>query len=175
MSFHITVSSTNTIADFHFLTEDEDEAAHIQAKDGLELYTYSLCGSLSDVKAKLPDKSSEIAALETKLEETVKWLEASQQAGTEEYEERRKEIEEASTPLMKAFYEQGGAAGGATGGFPCAEAAGGARGRPQHRGGRLSTFAPFSLPSYICLCLSFPVDPKMCTTNMTFALLIDFL
>ena len=109
-----------------YKAEDEAAAARITAKNGLESYAYSLKNSLSDVKAKLPDKSSEIAALETKLDETVKWLEASQQALTEEYEERRKEIEEASTPLMKAFYEQGGAAGGALGGFPSAGAAGGA-------------------------------------------------
>ena len=75
------------------------------------------------MKAKLPDKSSEIAALESKIDETIKWLDESQAATKDEYEERRKEIEEESTPLMKAFYEQGGAPGGmpgmgGAGGFP---------------------------------------------------------
>ena len=105
--------------------EDEAEAGRIQAKNGLESYTYSLRNSLSDVKGKLPDKASEIAALEAKIDETVKWLDESQQATKDEYEERRKESEEASTPLMKVFYEQGGVLGegsgfsvGAPGGFP---------------------------------------------------------
>lgn len=44
-----------------FLAEDEAEAAHIQAKNGLKSFTYSLHNSLSDVKAKLPDNASEIA------------------------------------------------------------------------------------------------------------------
>ena len=93
------------------IAEDEAEASRIQAKNGLESYTYSLCNSLSDVKTKLPDKSSEIAALETKIDECIKWLDESQ-AATKEYEERRKEIEEESTSLMKAFYKQGDALGG---------------------------------------------------------------
>ena len=92
--------------------EDEAEASRIQAKNGLESYTYSLRNSLTDVKAKLPGKSSEIAALEATIDETVKWLNESQQATKDEYEERRKEIETESTPLIKAFYEQGGAPGG---------------------------------------------------------------
>ena len=73
------------------LAEDEAEAARIQAKNGLESYTYSLRNSLSDVKAKLPDKSSEIASLESKIDKTVKWLDKSQAATKEEYEETRKE------------------------------------------------------------------------------------
>ena len=89
-----------------FAAEDEAAAARITAKNGLESYTYLLRNSLS---TKLPDKSSEIAALEAKIDETVKWLDESQQAMKDEYEERRKEIETESTPLMKAFYEQGGA------------------------------------------------------------------
>ena len=57
------------------------------------------------MKAKLPNKSSEIAGLKSMLEETLKWLESSQQVATDEYEERRKEIEEASTPQMKVLYD----------------------------------------------------------------------
>ena len=56
------------------------------------------------MKAKLPNMSPEIAALKSKLDKTVKWLESCQQATTDEYEERRKEIE-VSAPLMKVFYD----------------------------------------------------------------------
>ena len=38
------------------------------------------------MKAKLPDKSSEIAALESKIDETIKWLDERWAAAKEEYE-----------------------------------------------------------------------------------------
>ena len=68
------------------LAEDEAEAARIQANNGLEFYTYSLHNSLSDVKGKLPDKSSGIAVLETKIDES--WA-----VTKEEYEEKWEEVE----------------------------------------------------------------------------------
>ena len=69
--------------------EDEAETRRTQAKNKPESYTYSLRNSLSDVKGKLPDKASEIAVLEAKINETVKWLDESQQAMKGEREERR--------------------------------------------------------------------------------------
>jgi heat shock 70kDa protein 1/2/6/8 len=77
----------------HSLAEDEAAAARIAAKNGLESYTYNLRNSLNDEK--LPDKFE--AADKTKLEgavnETIKWLDASQEGSKEEYEEKQKELE----------------------------------------------------------------------------------
>ena len=112
-----------------FLAEDEAEADRIKAKNDLESYVYSLRNSLSDVKAKLPDKADDIASLEKEVDELAKWLDDNQQAAKDEYEERRKELEQKAMPLMKSFYEQGGA-GAAPGGFPGAAPGGFPGGAP---------------------------------------------
>ena len=78
---------------FFFSAEDEAAAARITAKNGLESYAYNLRNSLTDEK--LADKFD--AADKTKLEgavnDTIIWLDASQEGSKEEYEEKQKELE----------------------------------------------------------------------------------
>ncbi|CAG7853789.1 Heat shock protein HSS1 [Serendipita indica DSM 11827] len=108
--------------------EDEAAAARISAKNGLESYTYSLRNTTTDDK--LADKfdAADKKKLEDAINETIKWLDASQEASKEEYEEKQKELESIANPIMQRFYGAGGAAGGAPGGFP--GAAPGAGGPP---------------------------------------------
>jgi heat shock 70kDa protein 1/2/6/8 len=103
--------------------EDEAAAARITAKNGVESYVYNLRNSLQDEK--LADKFD--AADKTKLEhainDTISWLDASQEASIEEYNEKQKELESIANPIMQKLYSQGGGAaggfpGGAAGGFP---------------------------------------------------------
>lgn len=58
---------------------DQDETARNIAKDNLESYSYSL--------------REYIHKLETAVNETLHWLDDSQEASKDEYEERRKELE----------------------------------------------------------------------------------
>jgi L1 cell adhesion molecule like protein len=98
--------------------EDEAAAARISAKNALESYTYSLRNTTTDDK--LADKfdAADKKKLEDAISETIKWLDASQEASKEEYEEKQKELESIANPIMQRFYGAGGAAGGAPGGFP---------------------------------------------------------
>ena len=109
--------------------EDEEAASRISAKNGLESYTYSLRNTTQDDK--LTDKfdPADKKKLEDAITETVKWLDASQEASKEEYEEKQKELESVANPIMQRFYGAGGAAGGppGAGGFP---GAGGPAGGP---------------------------------------------
>lgn len=61
------------------------------------------------------------------ISETIAWLDQSQEASKEEYEEKQKELESVANPIMQRLY---GAAGGPGGGFP-----GGPGGFPGGAGG----------------------------------------
>ncbi|KAF7440438.1 70-kilodalton heat shock protein [Pleurotus ostreatus] len=105
-----------------YKSEDEEAAARIAAKNGLESYAYNLRNSLTDEKLSGKFEADDKSKLETAVNETISWLDASQEGSKEEYEEKQKELEAIANPIMQKLY---GAAGGAPGGFP-----GGAGGFP---------------------------------------------
>jgi len=114
-----------------YKAEDEAEAGRISAKNGLESYAYSLRNTLSDPKVDEKLDAADKEALKTEIDKTVAWLDESQQATKEEYEEHQKELEAVANPLMMKFYQnqEGGMPGGmpgGPGGFPGAGAPGGA-------------------------------------------------
>ncbi|KAF5315971.1 hypothetical protein D9611_004634 [Ephemerocybe angulata] len=98
-----------------YKAEDEEAAARITSKNGLESYAYNLRNSLNDDK--LADKfdAADKTKLETAVNETIQWLDASQEASKDEYESKQKELEAIANPIMQRLYGQ---AGGAPGGFP---------------------------------------------------------
>jgi len=100
--------------------EDEAEAGRISAKNGLESYAYSLKNTLGDAKVDEKLEPADKEALKAEIDKTVAWLDESQQATKEEYEEHQKELEAVANPIMMKFYGAGGDpnAGGAPGGFP---------------------------------------------------------
>lgn len=75
---------------------------------------------------KLADKfeAADKSKLETAVNDTIHWLDASQEASKEEYEEKQKELEAIANPIMQKLYGSTGApeggfpSGGAPGGFP---------------------------------------------------------
>jgi heat shock 70kDa protein 1/2/6/8 len=76
-----------------FPAEDEAAAARITAKNGLESYAYNLRNSFTDEK--LADKfdAADRSKLETAVNETIKWLDASQEGSEEEYKEKQRDLE----------------------------------------------------------------------------------
>ncbi|ERT00142.1 heat shock 70kDa protein 1/8 [Sporothrix schenckii 1099-18] len=111
-----------------FKEEDEAEGRRVAAKNGLESYAYSLRNTLSDSKVDEKLDAADKEKLKGEIDRVVSWLDESQQATREEYEEHQKELEAVANPIMMKFYGSGGAPGGAPdgapGGFP--GAAGGA-------------------------------------------------
>ncbi|KAH6851313.1 heat shock 70 kDa protein [Chaetomium sp. MPI-CAGE-AT-0009] len=108
-----------------FKEEDEAEANRVAAKNGLESYAYSLRNTLSDPKVDEKLDADDKEKLRTEIDKIVSWLDESQQATREEYEEHQKELEAVANPIMMKFYGAGGAPGGmpgmpggAPGGFP---------------------------------------------------------
>ncbi|KIL69687.1 hypothetical protein M378DRAFT_97519 [Amanita muscaria Koide BX008] len=107
-----------------YKSEDDAAAARITSKNGLESYAYNLRNSLSDEKLASKFDADDKSKLETAVNETIQWLDNSQEASKEEYELKQKELEGVANPIMMKVY---GAAGGA-GGFPGGGAPGGAPG-----------------------------------------------
>jgi L1 cell adhesion molecule like protein len=102
-----------------YKAEDEAAAARITAKNGLESYAYNLRNSITDEKLADKFEAGDKAKLEGAVNDTIKWLDASQEGSKEEYEEKQKELEAIANPIMQKLYgAAGGPPGGAPGGFP---------------------------------------------------------
>ncbi|OJT07855.1 Heat shock protein HSS1 [Trametes pubescens] len=102
-----------------YKAEDEEATARITSRNALESYAYNLRNSLTDEK--LADKfdAADKKKLEDSVNSTISWLDNSQEASKEEYEEHQKELEAVANPIMQKLYAgAGGAPGGAPGGFP---------------------------------------------------------
>ncbi|KAG7787962.1 hypothetical protein KL910_003516 [Ogataea haglerorum] len=98
--------------------EDEKEAKRIAAKNGLESYAYSLKQTASEKQFEEKVEASKREALTKACDETIAWLDENQTATAEEYDDKRKELEQVGNDVLKDLYAEGGMPGGAPGGFP---------------------------------------------------------
>jgi len=105
-----------------FAAEDEAHRARIEARNGLEAFTYQVKQALDDpaLQGKVPDDDT--AAVKAKVEETLAWLDANQTAEKDEFEHARKELEAVTNPVMAKLHAAGAAAGSAGG--SCGQQAG---------------------------------------------------
>merc|ERR1711924_488096 len=96
-----------------FAEEDKKVKERIDARNGLESYAYNLKNTLNDEEKGIKDKVSEEDAetIEEAVQEVLDWLDENQEADSEEYEEKKKELEGIVSPIMKNLYAQGGAGG----------------------------------------------------------------
>jgi heat shock protein 1/8 len=85
--------------------EAEAASARIVARTRLKSYSYNLRNSINDEKKKLEDA----------VDEAISWLDNSQEASKEEYEEKRKQLEDIVNPIMQKL---SASARGAPNGFP---------------------------------------------------------
>ncbi|CAR26173.1 hypothetical protein ZYGR_0E01560 [Zygosaccharomyces rouxii] len=96
-----------------YKADDEKEANRVQAKNQLESYAFSLRGSASEANFKEKVGAEEASKVENAAKETIDWLDSSQSASQDEYEDKQKELEGIANPIMSKFYGAGGAPGGA--------------------------------------------------------------
>jgi L1 cell adhesion molecule like protein len=112
-----------------YKAEDDANKNRIEAKNALENYCYSLKSSISsdEVKDKIPEGDK--ATLESKIDETISWLDANPTGEKEEYEEKQKELEGVAMPILQSMAggmppggmpDMGGAPPGAAGAPPAA-------------------------------------------------------
>merc|ERR1712232_776224 len=93
-----------------FKGEDDKQKERIAAKNGLESFIFNLKSSLDNEEIKSKLSSEEISGAQSALEDALKWLDANQLAEKEEFEDKQKELERMSKPIMSKIYG-GGEAG----------------------------------------------------------------
>jgi len=116
-----------------YKNEDEKNRKRVEAKNGLENYTYSLRNTLREEKVASLLSADDKSTIEKAVDTTIQWLEANQLAEVEEFEHKQKELENVANPILTKMYQQAGGAGGApggAGGFPGGGFPGGAGGFP---------------------------------------------
>eukprot|EP01004_Peranema_trichophorum_P010969 NODE_980_length_2205_cov_425.038905_g781_i2.p1 GENE.NODE_980_length_2205_cov_425.038905_g781_i2~~NODE_980_length_2205_cov_425.038905_g781_i2.p1 ORF type:complete len:647 (-),score=204.81 NODE_980_length_2205_cov_425.038905_g781_i2:196-2136(-) len=93
--------------------DDKKQRERIDAKNGLENYAYSMKNTINDEKVASKLEPEDKQTLSDKVNEVIQWLEKSQEATKEEYEDRQKELESVCTPIISKMYQAGGGPGGA--------------------------------------------------------------
>jgi len=114
-----------------YKAEDDANRQRVEAKNGLENYSYNLRNSLNDEKLKDKITEEDKSMLNKKIDDAIAWLDNNQASEKEEFEEKQKELEAVANPIMAKLYQGGGMPegmpGGMPGGFP---GAAGGRGAP---------------------------------------------
>ena len=80
--------------------DDEKYAKRVEVKNGLENYCYQM----KEMVEKLEGEDKE--TVETKVSETLEWLDANQSAETEEFESKQKDLTDVCTPIMVKMYAE---------------------------------------------------------------------
>merc|ERR1712083_847481 len=95
----------------------------IQAKNELENVAYQMRNTLDDAKFKDLIKDEDKKKVQDAVKSTIDWVDANPNAEREEFESKKKEIEDLWRPIItKAYGQQGGQGGmpnmGGMGGMP---------------------------------------------------------
>jgi len=113
--------------------EDNKQKERVEAKNQLENYAFQIRSSLSDEAVAGKLNADDKTKLNSAVDSALSWLDTHQSASKDEFEAKRKELENTAMPILsKLAAEAGGAGGfpGGAGGFP-----GGAGGFPGGAGG----------------------------------------
>jgi len=93
--------------------EDERMKKKVTAKNDLENMAYQIRNSLDDPKLSGAISEDDKKKIKEKIDETVKWVDENPAAEVDEFEEKKKELEEVWKPIMMQAYQASGAAPGA--------------------------------------------------------------
>jgi len=87
-----------------FKGEDDKQKERIAAKNGLESFIFNLKSSLDNEEIKSKLSSEELSGAQSALDDALKWLDANQLGEKEEFEDKQKELERMSKPIMSKIY-----------------------------------------------------------------------
>jgi len=96
-----------------FEEEDKKSKDKIDARNGLEGYAYQVKNQVEDKKVAEKFSEEDKKIIEDAVKEVQQWLDSNPSADTEEYNEKKKEIEEKVKPIMAKLYGSGAGAEGA--------------------------------------------------------------
>jgi len=83
----------------------------VQGKNDLENYIYQMKNTIEDPKFKDLIKEDDRKKVEEEIKTLHTWMEQNQNANGEEYDTKRKELEQIWTPIITAAYQSGGGGG----------------------------------------------------------------
>jgi len=84
--------------------DDRKQRERVDARNELESFLYNLRSMLSgEASAKLADDDR--AAVDKAVTDGIAWLDANQGASKEEFDDKRKEVEAVTTPIIKNMYQ----------------------------------------------------------------------
>ena len=89
-----------------YAEEDKIEAARMDSRNRLESHLYRISSALNENGDKINDKD-DLQTLMDAVDETMEWLDASQDASEAEYRTMYSEIDSLSRPLLRKLYEAG--------------------------------------------------------------------
>merc|ERR1712033_34238 len=95
-----------------YKAEDEEKRKTIQAKNDLENVAYQMRNTMGDAKFKDLIKDEDKKKVQDIVKETIDWVDANPNAEREEYDAKKKEIEEVWRPIITAAYGAGVVQGG---------------------------------------------------------------
>jgi heat shock protein 1/8 len=98
-----------------YKAEDEANRVRVEAKNSLENYAYTMKSTIADEKLASKLSAEDKSTVESKISETIAWLEANQAAEMEEYKAKQTELEGVCNPILSNV---SGGEGGMPGGMP---------------------------------------------------------
>merc|ERR1712087_181600 len=104
--------------------EDEKMKKKVTSKNDLENLAYQIRNSCDDPKIGAAISDEDKATLKAKIDDTVKWVDENQAAEVDEFEEKKKELEELWKPIVMKAYQASGGAPPADGGAEAGPGAG---------------------------------------------------
>ncbi|XP_036270677.1 heat shock 70 kDa protein 1-like [Pipistrellus kuhlii] len=90
-----------------YKAEDEVQREKIGAKNALESYAFNMKSAVSDEGLKGKISESDKKKILDKCNEVLLWLEANQLAEKDEFDHKRKELEQVCNPVITKLYQEG--------------------------------------------------------------------
>lgn len=89
-----------------YKAEDEARLAKITARNDLESYAFQVKNSLGEEKLKEKLSEDERTTVDNKIEEVLNWVDNNSSAEKNEFEEKRKELENLFNPIMQRIMSE---------------------------------------------------------------------
>uniref|UniRef100_A0A3Q2H231 Heat shock protein family A (Hsp70) member 1B n=1 Tax=Equus caballus TaxID=9796 RepID=A0A3Q2H231_HORSE len=98
-----------------YKAEDEVQRERVSAKNALESYAFNMKSAVEDEGLKGKISEADKKKVLDKCQEVISWLDANTLAEKDEFEHKRKELEQVCNPIITGLYQ--GAGGPGAGGF----------------------------------------------------------
>jgi len=85
--------------------QDDRERERIGSKNELESYAFNLKQSVDDEQVRDKITSEDKEKITSKAKEIIDWLDDNQQAEKDEYEDKKKELEQVAMPIMSKLHQ----------------------------------------------------------------------